>query len=180
MSKKLSVKHRLFAKNLIKTKGDNKKAYKITYPNASDVTAKNRGSELVRTHPEIKEFLVETLNKKGLPLDNLVGKLKRLTSAKKELVQPSGEVVKVVDNPTRLQAVKTGLEMHGALRTSTSINTDNRSININLEGKDTRELKTLSDKLDQLNNALQLDVGMQDGEIIDGDFSTTDETSELD
>ena len=180
MPKKLSTKHRLFAKNLIKTKGNNKKAYKLTYPSATDVTAKNRGSELVRTHPEIRTYLVETLDKRGVSIDTLVGGLKRLLNAKKEVIMPSGEKVKTVDNSTRLQAVKTGFELHGALKTATSINTDRRSININLGGREPKEVEALTSKLDLLNQALALDSGAQDGEIVDADFSTTDDTISLD
>lgn len=180
MPKKLSTKHRMFAKNLIKTKGNNRKAYKLTYPDATDITAKNRGSELVRTHPEIRSYLVETLDKRGVSIDTLVGGLKRLLNAKKETIMPSGEKIKTTDNSTRLQAVKTGFELHGALKAAGSINTDRRSINIDMRGRETGELKSLTNKLNELNKALALDSGAQDGEIVDADFSTTDDTISLD
>jgi len=178
--KKIKPKDMKFARALIKTNGHQGKAYKILHPTVTDTVAQASASRMLANKPEIKQFVVEIMNTKGLDVGNLVGKLKRLTSAKKDNIMPSGEVVKTVDNPTRLQAVKTGLELHGALKTATSINTDRRSININLEGRGSEELKLLTSKLDDLNKALALDDGMQDGEIVDADFSTTDDTISLD
>jgi len=180
MKEKLSIKHKTFAQNLIKTRGHQTKAYMLTYPNASKVTAEKNSCKILAERPEIKQYLVEVLERKGMSVDMLVGKLKRLTNAKKSIVQASGEVIQVEDNGTRLAATTTGLKLHGALTTAVNINTDRRSININLNDRDTSELKSLTDKLEQLNHALNLDEGIQDGEITDADFSTTDETSKLD
>jgi len=177
---KLSQKQKLFAKNLIKTKGHKTKAYMLTYPDASEKSAQASSSRMLANKPEIATYVVEVMEQRGMSINNLVGKLKGLTSAKKENIMPSGEVVKTVDNPTRLSAVKTGLELHGALKSTPSINTDNRSINISMNSRDSAELSALTDKLEQLNVALLEDNGAQDGEIIDADFSKTDDTQSID
>ena len=178
--KKISIKHKLFATNLVKTKGHQTKAYKLTYPNASDVTASKNSSKVLSEHPEIKDFVVEVMRRKGMDIDNLVGKLKRLTNAKREVLLPSGEVMKLVDNSTRLSATTTALKLHGHLTTNVHVGDDNRQVNISVGDKTSGEVNTLTNKLNDLHSALALDKGQQDGEIVDADFSASDDTSEVD
>lgn len=177
---KMKPRDKLMAKALIKTKGNQGKAYKLLHPNVSDEVAQASASRLLSTKPHITEFVVERLNNKGVSIDTLVGGLKKQIRAKKENIMPSGEVVKTVDNTARMTAIRTGFQLHGALQQSTNINTDKRSININLAGRESKELNSLTSKLDDLHKALALDSGAQDGEIVDADFSTTDDTISLD
>ncbi len=178
--KKLSTREKLFARNLIKTNGRQGEAYKLLSPTSSDKSAQANASRMLSNKPEIKQFIVEIMCKKGMDVQSLVGKLKRLTIAKREVLLPSGEVLKLVDNPIRLGAVRDGLKLHGHLTTSVHVGDDNRSVNISVGDKTSEEVNLLTAKLSQLNDALQLDKGQQDGELIDVDFSTGDDTSEVD
>jgi phage terminase small subunit len=177
---KLSPRQKQFARNLIKTNGRQGEAYKMLSPSSSDKSAQANASRMLANKPEIKQYLVEVLERKGLGTDELVGKLKRLTNAKKENILPSGEIVKTVDNSTRLHAVTTGLKLHGHLTTNVHVGDDNRSVLINVDSKSTQEVNSLTDKLNELHGALALDKGQQDGEILDADFSASDDTSEVD
>lgn len=175
--KKLSTKHKMFAKNLIKTHGHQTKAYQLTYPNASKITAEKNSCKILSEKPEIKSYMVSVMEKKGMDINSLVGKLKRLTNAKKEVLTSTGVVKKLVDNNIRLSATTTALKLHGHLQPSVHVGDDNRQVSININNKPTEDINKLVDKLTELNKTLSLnDDGEQIGEIVDADFSATDDT----
>ena len=178
--KKLSAKHKALARNLIKTQGNQTKAYMMTYPKANEVSARKNASRVLAMKPEIKHYMTEVLDRKGMSIDSLAGKLKKLLIAKRSIVMSTGEVIKVEDNSARMNALTTAFKLHGQLQNQTTINKDQRSINIDLSNRSPEDVSALMQKMSELNSALALDEGMQDGEIIDADFSKTDDSSSLD
>ena len=175
------MKHRKFAKNLVKTEGQQTKAYMMTYPKATKETAVRRASELLANKPEIKQEIARILDKAGATTEKACKKLKKLMDAKKQVVVDK-ELHSVADNPTQLETAKTVLKLQGHLTTvGMQINTDNRQVNIGGEGIDHRQLGSLTQKLSSLHKImLGTDTGEQSGEVIDADFSANDDTAGVD
>lgn len=177
---KLSIKKQKFARGLVKNSGNATKTYMQLHPNASVATANTNSSKYLKANPDISHYVVEVMNTKGVDINNLVGKLKRMTNAKKENILPSGEIIKTVDNTARMSAINTGFKLHGHLSSSVHVGNDNRTVNISVGEKSSEELSLLTDKMSALHTALALDKGQQDGEILDVDFSSGDDTSDVD
>ena len=148
----------------------------LTYPKSGKANAERRSSELLAKYPEIKQEVALILDRQGMSKERACKKLKRLWNAKKQVVVDK-TLQAVPDNPTQLESVKTVLKLHGELKTGVNITEDNRQINIGQEEIDHRQLKTLTHKLSQLHRLMtKQDPGEQTGDVVDADFSTTDDT----
>ena len=169
--------YKIFAKHLIKTNGDVVQAYQNTYPMASKATAQQRGKALVEKNPRAYNAIVTELENRGMNNKWFVSELKLLAKAKKKYkYDDEGKMTEVTENSVRLQAIKTALQLTGQLetaKTQVNINSGNQQINIGDSVLDSRQLKSLSDKLTSIHRALNFTDEQQDG-IVDAEFSMSD------
>ena len=179
---KTELKHKKFAREVVKTLtagGTQAEAYKKVYPAANTSSAIQQASRLL-AKPEIKHDISIILERNHMDKDIACKKLKRMMSAKKSLVVDKA-IQQVQDNPTQLEATKTVLRLHGELKSGVNITEDNRQVNISGDELDHRQLKTLTQKLTSIHSLMNKQTpGIQDGEVVDADFSTTDDTMGVD
>jgi len=115
----MNVKHELFAQAIIKHKGHLSLAYQEAYPLANPESARHGGSALWKK-VEIQTRVNELLEAQGLGIVELTKKLKDLTEAKK-IVMVNRYVRYEPDNTVILEAIKTGLRIHGLLGNKSDI-----------------------------------------------------------
>jgi hypothetical protein len=138
---KLSSKHQLMAKNLIKHKGNQKLAYLDTYPSASVSSATALSSRLLASKPEILDEARQSLIKQGVSLDVLSKKLREKLDSTKMIVVDN-DTIEVSDNQAQLKATELAYKVHGALKDN-----DN-SVNINVQHNQAIILDKLGARLD--------------------------------
>lgn len=113
-----NMKHEIFVRNLVKTKGDQKAAYLKTFGTKNENTASNASSMLMR-RPEVRERAREILDAHGLTIDNLTVYLKE------NIIENSK------DCPVRQDAIKTAYKIQGVLdKAEVNIDIDARSIDL--------------------------------------------------
>jgi Ulp1 family protease len=152
------------------------------YMNAYDVdyaSAQKSMPRLLKNSEIVKKSMGDMLSDSGLGIDNLNKSLKDLTRAKKEVLNSNGEVVEIVDNNARMNAVNTAYKLHGHLQTNTNVNIDNsrdnRQVNIGLGEHilDPENLKSTLEivhEMKELNASLGLEhSSKQSGEVLEGD-----------
>lgn len=139
--KQLNYKHKQFARNLVKAKGNQKEAYLMTYPECSPESAPSLASRLVNSKPQILDLARSTLEHNGVSLNVLGKKLKQKLDSQKALVVDN-DIHYVEDNASQLKAVELAYKVHGALKDN-----DN-SVNINVQHNQAIILDKLGSRLD--------------------------------
>ena len=110
------------------------------------------GRSMIRNTPGVEKRINELLNEQGMGLTYTNKKLKRLVDAEKVIVVDKS-TMKVQDNSTRMEAVKTLYKLHGVLKDS-DVKIDNRQITFS---GDTEKLQQVADEIRKLNEQLSLD-----------------------
>jgi hypothetical protein len=131
---------------------DNKQAYHLSYPKANESTCEVNSTKLLN-NPVIQSRISQLLDRQGLSDTELNLRLKKLSQAKKVLIN-KGKLIEVEDNSIQLESIKTAYKLHGYLsNTESSTYEDNRSINISLSSEELTRLegivqgiKSLKDK----------------------------------
>ena len=140
----LNPQQTLFAKNLIKTKGNQKKAYLKAYPDADPKHAPAYASRLVSNHPEIIEYARQTLTSQGVTIEALSRNLKKHLNSKKTIIV-NNDTKLVSDNTTQLKATELGFKLHG-LGERQPINADT----VNITNNQVFIADKLSNRLDKV------------------------------
>ena len=139
--KQLNYKHKQFARNLVKAKGNQKEAYLMTYPECSPESAPSLASRLVSSKPQILDLARSTLEHNGVSLNVLGKKLKQKLDSQKAIIVDNN-IEYVEDNTSQLKAVELAYKVHGALKDN-----DN-SVNINVQHNQAIILDKLGSRLD--------------------------------
>ena len=121
--------------------------YQAVYECNSRPAAQVNASQILN-NPIAQSYLATILLRDCTPED-LSSKLVGLTEAEKDHVLPTGSIIAIRDNNTRLSAIQTILKVTGALRDGDT-NIDARSINFNITGEDAKAIAELADRLDKL------------------------------
>lgn len=168
MSKLLNKRHEKLAKEIIKTRSPSK-----AYFNLNDCTkgsASSASSKLIKNNPHIMLRVDELLDQYGLDDVNLAKKIKKMTSAKKEVLDTSGNIRQLKDNTTQLAAVNMALKLKGHLQGTPLI--DNRVVNIdgNSQGSNanTEQLDKAVESMKIINEGFKLSQTFNDGELSTG------------
>jgi len=103
------TRHELYARNLIRHKGNQTKAYLEVYPNCSKASAPSKASRLVRNGNVIHR-IQELLNPDEAMLRSVVKTLLQACEAKKAL-RMGKETILVSDHRSRLRAVQMILKL---------------------------------------------------------------------
>jgi hypothetical protein len=164
------LRHRKFAEKLVE-KGDPVKAYQAVYKNAAPMSAYVQ-SKFLMQQPDVRQDVKELLNKSGVTLERLNKHLKSiLDDSDKEVLTKTGEVVKLVDKPTKLAAVALGYKLHGAGERDSVTVQDNRSITFNASGIPQEQVESkLTDILQRLTD---LNKQVQEEKFITGEIETS-------
>lgn len=110
------MKHKRFAKEVVKNGGNAGLAYHKIYPNSSRESSAVSASKLLKN-----DKIVEEISSYQRSISDLIGpqfiakKLKSLCSAKKKIYYEGAHVDTDADNPTRMAAVRTVLQTQNAL-----------------------------------------------------------------
>jgi len=137
-----NLKHEVFAKNVVKHKGNLTEAYMDTYKSAKQTTA-NSYSCLVAQRPEVKTRIQEIMDAQGLTLEFLTGELK------------SNIVENKKDCAIRQDAIKTGFKLQKVMSEGSEINIDARSMNQWLvDGQVADKLLNIANSLESMNKSL--------------------------
>jgi hypothetical protein len=162
------IKHKLLSEAIVKHKGDKVTAYRTIYPKCtSDESARAAVSRALTNNPSIKEGIIAVMERQGITEDRLAGKLSEFLVATKDVVTGKGQVVSCRDVSTQMEAVKTGLRLHGYLSTGTNI--DNRSVTVNntIDDVQTDKLASVVEALTAMNAQLVDDTDAQTGRLED-------------
>jgi hypothetical protein len=164
-----TIKHKLLSEAIVKHKGDKVTAYRTIYPKCtSDESARAAVSRALTNNPSIKEGIIAVMERQGITEDSLTGKLSEFLDATKDVVTGKGEVVSCRDVSTQMEAVKTGLRLHGHLGTGNNTNVDARSVTINqVSDVQTEQLASVVESLKSMNAQLVGDSDAQTGKIED-------------
>ncbi len=159
-----NLKHEEFSKQLIKEKGNQTKAYQNTYK-TSTITSRVNASKLL-TNSNVAGRVQELLDKReATSLDGLLEGLARKTHATKPLVFKD-QIQEVEDNSTQLDAIKTGLKMHGALDKGGGGNTYNTlNTQVNMGQLESKKLNNVVNQLETLSKSLNLVQNYPVGEV---------------
>lgn len=118
---KLSLPHKKFVEEFVKSDGQIAKSYKQAYPNVKDNSARVAGNRLLHD-VNIQRSIIEHMNKAGITDERLVDKLSSMIDARKEVVTNDGSIVDVVDNTTQMSALNTSLKLRGHLQEQGVVN----------------------------------------------------------
>jgi len=142
-------KHELFAKNLIKRKLNQTKAYMDTYPASKIDSARSSASELF-VKDNIQDRVHYLLQQsKSLNIEETLSQLSENIRATKTLVHSNDAVLtQVPDYSVRLDATKTVLKLHGLLKQENTVNIDARQQAVIAQPD---EINTVISKLLELN-----------------------------
>lgn len=143
-----------FAKESLQATGKviKTRVYQKVYKDASYDSARAEGPRLLAT-PAIQARIQEIIASKNHPED-IAEDLSNLRKATKEHVTPTGQIIEVKDNSTRLGAVQTCLKVMGGF--SDQPPQDNRQIIFNLKAEEgfLQALSQTIEKLGVLNEKL--------------------------
>ena len=128
-------------------------------------------------NPAIIARITHVLDRRGMHLERYLDKIDKLSEAKKSIVVDK-EIASVEDNPTRIDAVKTVLKMHGALTEQEQNNTYNTQLNIQMTAADAEALTKVAEALSTLNKTLLTTGTLSENEGYDG--TTTNTTGSTD
>lgn len=134
---KLRTKQKLFIQEYVKNNGNGTKAVLKTYDTTDPNVAKAIASENL-TKPDIKEELERQLQRKELQLDRFTNKLSDIVGSEPAKGYSGSDIV---------EAVKTGLKLHGVLTDRKTVTSYN--LNADLEKLSTYELMERHKKLTQ-------------------------------
>jgi len=163
--KPLNHNQKRFVKNLLKTKGNQKAAYTMTY-GVGGATAAVNSTKLMK-RPEVQNALTHELERHGLSKDYFIKKFKDLTNATDKDGHP--------DNRIQFDTTKIGMEMHGMLKKE-----DNVSAGININYNiDSDKLSGVLEKLAQVTRKLELS-GLPNGQVEDAQIIESPAISEED
>lgn len=154
---KTRIRHRKFAEKMLQT-GDPVKAYQSVYKKAAPMSAYVQ-SKLLMQQPDVRADVRELLDKSGISVEKLNKHLRSiLDDSDKEVITKSGDIITLVDKPTKLAAVALGYKLHGVGEKS-NVTVDNRSITFNAAGNPPEEvesrLSAILVKLSELNKQVQ-------------------------
>ncbi|MCP4923378.1 MAG: hypothetical protein GY915_05005, partial [bacterium] len=110
---------------------------------------------------------VAVMERQGITEDTLTGKLAEFMEATKDIVTGKGELVVCRDNVTQLDAVKTGLRLHGHLGTGTSIDARSVTVNNTIDHVQVDQLSSVVESLKAMNAQLTGDSDAQTGKVED-------------
>ena len=145
-------KHEKLARNIIRADGDIIEAYGMTYPKASELSAQQRSTLVIKKYPAIIERIKELLNIQGLSVPFFNEKLKDLIESTKENIS--------------LDALRIGHRLHGLISSGVNVNIDQRAINIEKTAINDVQASTLVHSLDDIKRMqaeLKLSTGGQSG-----------------
>lgn len=138
------------------------KAYRELYPNTTAPQEISEGAFRILKTPEVKNSIVESLEKSGLSVGYLNTRLRQLTVAEKQIIF-NNQLVPVADNGTSLEAIKTAYKLHKLLEEKNFVNVDARSVNVDVDLPTVEKIDSVISKLDTLNKTLDL---TKSGEVL--------------
>jgi hypothetical protein len=151
----LKPRHKLYARNLVKRRGDQTLAYMDTYPDASRTSAPALASRLLANNPQILNHVQTVLNSNGLSLDVLSKKLAEKLQSQKVIVCDN-EMHEIPDHNAQLKAVELGMKAHGVLKDVDNSTTYNVQVNQQLV------LEKLGERMDKVLEMLGYNIGRDD------------------
>ena len=154
-------KHEIFARNVIRKKGNLTEAYKDTYPESNHNSARANAPRLLRKDPLTPLRITELLNKANLSIPALNRKLAELANATKPVFNNETKRTEIADDsPIQLQATQTAYKLHGLLQPRAHSEGD-KTINFNLSIAQLDKLDGIIDRV----KALDVTEDTQTGEI---------------
>ena len=151
MSKSAKIRHKQFAKELIKGKSI-KKAYLKIYPEVKGRSAEVQGNYLIHNSEVVKQELSKYLDSSDLSIQRLLSKYSSLLEAQRPIVIKDN-INYVPDNNTQLETAKEVSKLHRLQQPSTQVNIDARSINVSTP-QDLKALQDISEVFQRLNKEL--------------------------
>ena len=112
----VEIKHKNFAREILKNGGNSSLAYRKVYPHVSDSTSHANAARALKyasVQSELESYAAKIAEKNGP--DALAKDLLLLRRAKKKIFYEGTQVGTDSDHPTRLQAVRTCLQVQGVL-----------------------------------------------------------------
>ena len=147
-----NLKHEKFCRKIVAGESQ-RQAYHKLY-NSKDITNSECNSTRLVQRDDIRTRCLEILDKTaGLKLSDGLMSLKDLSQAQKDIVIDK-VIHSVKDNPTRLEATKTILKLHGLLTSNERGNTqvDARTVSFHLDGNHINQLDTIITRLSSMDN----------------------------
>lgn len=157
--RRLSLRQERFAQEYVKNNGNATLATEIVYAPANKKTAQTMGSETL-SNPIVVNRITEILNASGMDIEGLTSSLNKIKNEATRPIVIKDKVIDYPDTPTRLDAIKTGLKMHGVLE-KTEGNTYNAQINIT--NLDTDSMSAMLNTMSTLTKRMGFLI--EDGEI---------------
>ncbi len=143
---KITHKQKLFVKEYIKTKGNGTLSALRVYDTKNYNTAHAIGSENL-TKLTVKEELEKALKRNDLTVDKLTSKLTEITEEKPAKGYSGSDII---------QAITTGLKLHGVLTERKTVT--NYNLNANFKEMSVHELRQLRTKKQQETDNILNDV----------------------
>lgn len=165
MPKVSEYRKKLFAKAFIEYEGNASEAYKKVFKKADPKYATTYAHSFLRNNPDVKDDVAKQAQMIGLDTVYLNSRLKELCEAEKSIVV-DGNIVKIEDNSTSLEAVKQGYKLHNIGNDGVHIDNRTQSITISTP-EQVAELKGVLGELKALHSTAHDDDDICDGEIID-------------
>lgn len=153
MPKLKNPKHELLAKKIVEKNFNLTEAYSETYPNSSRDSARSSVCDVLAI-PSVKERIDEIAERKGLTAEFEIDRLLSAHDAMRPVIV-GGKKIDYPDYAVRLEAIKTGLKLHGALGDQTVNNYDNRSVNITMTDPSVDRLAATVDKMQAIRARLE-------------------------
>jgi len=155
-----NIKHEKFCKEYMGGKNQTR-AYMKAYPKSEIKSAIANSSRLI-TQDNVRTRCLEIMQSTtGLRLTDFLTQLKDLTQAQKAVVIDK-KLVSIADNPTQLEALKTGFKLLGILGTNQAPTQDNRQLTINISGTDINRLSSIINEM----KGLRQQESIIDGEVV--------------
>lgn len=127
------------------------KAYKTVYKDAQPNSAATAGPRLLQ-NVEVQSRIQEIVLSKNSP-DEISADLAVLRRANKEIFDPKGNIVEVIDNSTRLGAVNTVLKVIGAFNDPDG---GDKHVHFHMSNEAVDRLKQACDAMQAITQRLQL------------------------
>lgn len=159
--KKKQAMQQLFIEKTLETASPTQ-AFREIYPNANSPQEITRGAFEILKEPQVKNSIVESLEKSGLSVGYLNNRLRQLTVAEKQIIF-NNKLVPVADNGTSLEAIKTAYKLHKLLEEKNFVNVDARSVTVDVDLPTVEKIDSVISKLDTLNKTLDL---TKSGEVL--------------
>jgi hypothetical protein len=131
--RRLTVKQRRFIDNYLQTSNATQAVIDAGYKVKSRNVARAVGSEVL-TQPAVIETIEEILNRQGLSIPSVVGKLERVIDSGLKAEAKSSDALK---------GIEMAFKLHGLL--NKHVVTENRTLKVSLKAKDTKELSRALD-----------------------------------